>query len=130
MKITDDKLDVLQNLEFSIVEVWRAHPEMSDYTALRAYEAAFQNYRAESRGHVPKPSGLSGLDAAAFEAVKDMCEIRLGRKPFPTHGGEKIPLISPELLMDCLRELGRSVERHTKAGGRQGYLSFIDEFLP
>ena len=44
-KITDDKLDILQNLEFSVVEIWRAHPEMSDYAALRAYEAAFQTYR-------------------------------------------------------------------------------------
>ena len=83
MKITDDKLDILQNLESSVVGIWRAHPEMSDYTALRAYEAAFQTYRAELRGHAPKPSGLSGLDAAAFEAVKAMCEFRLAREPCP-----------------------------------------------
>ncbi len=87
MKITDDKIDILQNLEFSIAQIWRAHPEITDYTALRAYEAAFQNYRAESRGHTPKPHGLSGLDAAAFEAVKEMCEFRLGHRlsgPLPS----------------------------------------------
>ena len=130
MKWTDDKLDILQNLEFSIVEIWRAHPEMSDYTALRAYEAAFQTYRAELRGHTPKPPGLSGLDAAAFEAVNAMCEFRLARKPCPITGPENVPPISLQLLVDCLRELGKSVERHTKADGRQGYLTFIDRFLP
>jgi hypothetical protein len=73
---------------------------------------------------------LSGLDAEAFEAVKDVCEIRLGRKPWPAPGGEEIPPVALELLMDCLRELGRSVERHTKADGRKGYLTFIVKFLP
>jgi hypothetical protein len=129
MKITDDKLDILQNLEFSVVEVWRAHPEMSDYTALRAYEAAFQIYRAELRGHTPRPPVLTGLDAEAFEAVKAMCGFRLGRKPCPGAGPELIPPISLELLVDCLRELGRSVERHTKMEGRQGYLTFIDQYV-
>ena len=103
---------------------------MSDYTALRAYEAAFQIYRAELRGHAPKPPGLSGLDAAAFEAVKAMCEFRLARKPCPVPGPENMPPISLQLLVDCLRELGKSVERHTKVDGRQGYLTFIDGFLP
>jgi hypothetical protein len=130
MKLTDEKFDILQNLERSVVEIWRAHPEISDYTALRAYEAAFQTYRAELRGHTPKPPGLSGLDAAVFEAVKATCEFRLARKPCPVPGPESVPPISLQLLVDCLRELGRSVERHTKSDGRQGYLTFIDRFLP
>ena len=128
--MTDDKLDILQNLEYSIVEIWRSHPEMSDYTALRAYEAAFQTFRAELRGHVPKPPGLTGIDAAAFEAVEAMCEFRLGRRPSPVAGTETVPPIPVQLLVNCLRELCRSVERHTKAEGRQGYLTFIDGFLP
>lgn len=128
--MTDDNLDILQNLEFSVVEIWRAHPEMSDYAALCAYEAAFQIYRAELRGHAPKPPGLTGLDAEAFEAVKAMCEFRLGRKPCSVPGLEDMPPVSLQVLVDCLRELGRSVERHTRADGRQGYLTFIDQFLP
>ncbi|MGD0816276.1 MAG: hypothetical protein ABSA83_22005 [Verrucomicrobiota bacterium] len=130
MEWADDKIGVLQNLEFSVVEIWRAHPEMSDYTALRVYEAAFQTYRAELRGHTPKPPGLSGLDAAAFEAVNAMCEFRLARGPNPVPGTENMPPIPLQLLVDCLRELVKSVERHTKMDGRQGYLTFIDEFLP
>ena len=130
MEWTDDKLSVLQNLEFSIVEIWRAHPEISDYTALRAYEAAFQTYRSELLGHTPKPPSLSGLDVAAFEAVKAMCEFRLARRPCPVPGPGSVPPISLQLLVDCLRELVRSVERHTKMDGRKGYLTFIDQFLP
>ena len=130
MKWTEDKLDILQNLEFSVANVWRAHPEMLDYSALRAYEAAFQVYRAELRGHPPKPSGLTGLDETTFTAVKAMCEFRLGRGKDPDGGSAVIPPIPLELLVDCLRELAKSTERHTKAEGRQGYLTFIDKFLP
>ena len=130
MKWTEDKLDILQNLEFSVVSVWREHPEMLDYSALRAYEAAFQLYRAELRGHTPKPSGLTGLDQTVFASLHAMCEFRLGRGTGMVDVPEDIPPISLELLLDCLRELAKSTERHTKAEGRQGYLTFIDQFLP
>ena len=119
-------LDVLQNLEFAVVQIWRAHPEMTDYVALRAYEAAFQHYRSELRGATPKPNNLSGLDAETFEAVKAMCEFRLGRGPASGKEGESIPPVSLQVIVDCLRKLGRSVEHNTKTGGRKGYLTFID----
>ena len=130
MKWTEDKLDILQNLEFSVVEIWRAHPVMLDYSALRAYEAAFQIYRAELRGHTPKPTGLTGLDEKVFVSLHGMCEFRLGRGTSGFDGPEGIPPIPLQLLVDCLRELAKSTERHTKAEGRQGYLTFIDKFLP
>ena len=131
MKWAEDNLDILQNLEFAVVEVSRAHPEMADYAAQRAYEAAFQLYRAEQRGHQPKPSNLTGLDATVFEALKAMCEFRLGRGPgLNTEPADPVPPITVEKLTECLRELAKSVERHTKTGGHRGYLIFIDGFLP
>lgn len=130
MKWAEDKLDVLQNLEFSVVQIWRAHREMSDYAALHAYETAFQFYRAEMRGHPPKPHTLTGLEAKASAAVQAMCEFRLGRGSYPGAGPEVIPPVPLAKLVDCLRELSKSVARHTKQSGRQGYLNFIDRFLP
>jgi hypothetical protein len=130
MKWAEDKLDVLQNLEFSVVQIWRANREMSDYAALHAYEAAFQFYRAEMRAHPSKPHTLTGLEADAFHAVKAMCEFRLGRSSGPLLWPENVPPAPLEKIVDCLRELSKSVARHTKVGGRQGYLNFIDRFLP
>ena len=37
--------------------------------------------------------------------------------------------VSLETLIACLQELTKSAERHTRHGGRQGYLQFIDGFL-
>jgi hypothetical protein len=130
MHWADDKLNILENLEFSVAEVWRGNPKMSDYNALRAYEAAFQFYRAESRGHVPKTPTLSGLDEETFAALKTVCEYELGRAERPAKAPKSVPPISLDLLAECLRELAKSTERHTKEGGRQGYLTFIDRFLP
>jgi hypothetical protein len=127
----DEDLPALQELETAIVMIWRRHPDMTDYVANRAYEAAVQFHRARSRGHEPKPSGLTGLDLDAFNAVQQVCENLLStgaapRKGLPT--GNTAP-ISLEKLLEYLRELNRSVERHTRHGGRQGYLQFIDDFL-
>ena len=130
MSFAEDHLDVLQNLEFAIVEVWRANREMTDYHALRAYEAARQSYRAELRGNPASPPALTGLDAEAFEALKAMCEFRLGRNPgLASISDEPIPPIPVERLVTCLQQLAKSVARHTQSGGRQGYLEFIDQFL-
>jgi len=129
MRWTDDKLDILQTLEFAMVDVWRRHPEMSDHVANRAYEWAFDLYRAEVRRGKPRPRTLTGLDLEAFESLKAMCEFRLGRGAAPDGGG-KIPGIPIALLVECLGELRKSVERHTKLGGWQGYLTFINKFLP
>ncbi|MGD0614688.1 MAG: hypothetical protein ABSA69_04500 [Verrucomicrobiota bacterium] len=127
----EENLDILQNLEFTVAQVWRSHPEMSDYVAQRAYEAAYQQYRDEARGHTPKPCAITGLDRELFDALLAVCEYRLGRKALP--GVPDEPAISPvpvSQLLDCLRALRKSVERHTKNGGRQSYLTFIDGFLP
>lgn len=130
MKPDQEHLDVLQNLEFAIVEVWRAHPEMLDYSALRAYEAARQFYRAELRGNAPQPPALTGLDAMAFAALREMCEFRLGRSAGPLSEPDlPVTPIPLEELLACLQELAKSVERHTRSGGRQGYLTFVNGFL-
>ena len=125
----DEDLDILQNLEFIVVRVWKKHPEMTDHVAARAYEAAFERYRAEARGHLVKPVSLTGLDREAYDAVTAICEYRLGRG---SPEGETLARIDPvpvSKLVDCLRELRKSVERHTRISGRQGYLTFIRRFV-
>ena len=81
MKPEEEHLDVLQNLEFAIIEIWRAHPEMTDYSAQRAYEAARQFYRAELRGNPPTLPALTGLKSACSTAAS----------PVPDELAEKIP---------------------------------------
>ena len=123
-------LETLQSLEIAVVKIWREHREMSDHVAARAYEAAFERYRAEARGHQPKPCTFSGLDREIFEAVQQICEHRLGRAVLPQSEVKPVAGIPVSELVECWRELRNSVERHTRISGRQGYLSFISQFVP
>ena len=128
----DEDLPALRELESVIVELWRKHPDMTDHVAARAFEAAYQWHRARSRGHEPKAASATGLDAKAIEAVRNGCEKILTTGPSPMKNNPRgntspVPL---EKLLEYLRELGRSVERHTSLGGRHGYLTFVRGFLP
>ena len=121
----EQEMPVLQNLEATVVIVWKSNSTMTDYTVLRAFDLAFQFYREEARGHVPKPPSPTGLDAIAYEAIRAICESRLGRgKP-----GEDLGTVPVTMLVDCLRRLKKSVERHTELQGRTGYLNFIRDFV-
>jgi len=117
----------LQVLEGCIVSVWENNPAMTDYTALRAFELAFQFYRNEARGHTPKPPSPTGLDAIAYEAVRNACEIRLGHGT-PGVGPAPVP-VPVTVLVDCLRRLKKSVELHTSLQGRTGYLNFVKDYV-
>jgi len=123
--ITDAE-DVLKTIEAAVIAVSRGHSEMSNYTALRAYEGAIAHYNALARGHQPKPVALSGLDGTTFEAVYNACEERLGK---PVSDDPSAPVLNAEDLVACLRRLRKSVEFWTKQGGRRGYIDFVARFV-
>lgn len=123
----EDYQDVLQNIETVVAEVSRSHPELTNYTVARAYEAAISQYHAEARQVTPKPPNLMGLDATVYTNICQICEWRLGRTP--GKGLSEVKPIPVEDLVACLRKLHKSVEFWTKRGGRQGYLKLIEKYV-
>ena len=131
MNWNEEDLAALQELETAIARVFRKHPDMTDYAAGRAYEGAFQIYRALNRGHQPRPSTLTGLDAEVFDVVRITCEQMHAKGAIflkSNTGGRTSPVPLPKMV-EYLRQLQRSVERHTAMDGRQGYLTFIEKFV-
>jgi hypothetical protein len=128
-KFEERYADVLQNIEFSIVEVHRAHPELLDYDVDAALEALISRYGAEARGRTAREHALPGLRGEVYNAVVSVCEWRLGRAALdgePTTDGA---LNSAEELAACLKRVRSSVQRWTKERGRQGYLTFIARYV-
>jgi hypothetical protein len=82
MNVITDAEDVLKEIETAVVRVSRGKADMTNYAALRAYEAAITHYHAIARQQQPKPANLSGSDALVDEAIQIVCEARLGR-PIP-----------------------------------------------
>ena len=58
MALEDTHLDVLQNIEFAIVSVYRKQSGLRDLDVMRALDALIDVYRAEARGHIPKDISL------------------------------------------------------------------------
>jgi len=125
-------LPALRELKSTVVGIWASHEAMNDYNAGRAYTAAHQLYRARLRGRESKLPSLAGLDLDTFNAVQAVCEKLLASGAAPVKGlpGGNTNPISLESLVQYLRELARSVERHTKHGGHHGYLEFVRSFIP
>lgn len=130
MIFEENYLDVLQNIEFGIVSVYREHPDLCDYEVMRALDAVIELYRAEARGHNPKTFHLPEKETRVFQSVQDMCEFRLGRKDL--EDGIQATAMEkkmPDEIVACLRKIRKSVDRWNRQGGRQGYLQFVCQYV-
>jgi len=130
MGLEDTHLDVLQNIEFAIVSVYRERNDLLDYDVMRALDALIDVYRAESHGHTPKAFHLPEMESLVAQRVQDICEFRLGRKELtgavPAASMERK---TAEEIVSCLRKIRKSVDRWNQEGGKQGYLRFIGEYV-
>jgi len=127
-------MDVLQNIEFGIVQVYRNHPEMTDWEALTAIEALLQTYRAEAKGRQAGLPSLNPLAEEVYDFVETMCEWRMGHeKPFSDKEGKlmEFPVepITVDEVMACLKRVHKSINRWHRRGGKQGYLTFVSQFV-
>lgn len=133
VRVEDEYLDVLQNIESGIVMTYRDNPDMSDYDVMRALEAVIDSYVAEKIGRAPKPLNLSDIERALVENVRTMCEWRLGRGPLGQFAdGEQPPAPESKTVDEiilCLKRILKSVKKWNKWRGRQGYLNFVIEYV-
>jgi hypothetical protein len=131
VRIEEEHQDVLQNIEFAVSALYRRNPEMTDYAVLRIYEALVRLYAAEVTGRRVQPVDVSGVEADLLRDVRAVCEWRLGRQQMPVapdEAPECEPIDVPTLVL-CLKRLVKSVQKWNKHGGRQGYLTFMTQFV-
>ena len=132
----DQYVDVLQNLEFAIVQLARKHPELTDWHAQSAVSALMRLYKADVAGkEIRDPSArLDPLAQEVYDLMHVMADWRLGREEILDEDGEPLEMpyepITAQEMVDCLKRIRKSIERWTKWGGRQGYLRYVDDFFP
>jgi hypothetical protein len=126
----EKNLDVLQNIEFGIIQVYRADPSLLDADAKEAMDALVRHYHAEEDQHTPPRVNLSERAQRVFLSAQKMCEWRLGRSPLPDHGEGMVAGISVSELVKALRKIQKSIPRWSQQGGRKGYLDFVNRYLP
>jgi hypothetical protein len=127
--VEEKHLDVLQNIEFAIVQVYRAGPALIDLDVLDAVDGLVRHYSAEANRRQAPDSHLADRPAQVFAAVKDICEWRLGRGDLgDLADGSASPLRMAPLLV-CLRRIQRSARFWNRQGGRRGYLNFVSQYI-
>jgi hypothetical protein len=121
---------VLQNIEFRIIQVYRADPSMIDVDAKDAIDALARHYHAEEDQRTPPAVNLGERAQHVFLSVRKNCEWRLGRSSFSGDNEEPVTPIPVSELVRALREIQKSIPRWSRQGGRQGYLDFVSQYLP
>lgn len=129
-KFGEKNLDVLQNIEFGIMEVYRADPSLLDVDAKDAIDALVRHYHAEEEQRTPPAVRLGDRAQRVFLSVQKMCEWRLGRSPDLGEVGESGLGMPVSELVSALREIQKSIPRWSRQGGRKGYLDFVRQYLP
>ncbi|HEX6385877.1 MAG TPA: hypothetical protein VF177_14500 [Anaerolineae bacterium] len=126
--------DVLQNIEFALVQVYREHDDMTDWEAEQAINGLIRTYTAEERSRSEPNLRLQPLAEEAYDRVVAMCEWRLGRTQLVDESGEEVDLLIEPVtvseMVDCLKRVRRSIQMWRKEGGRRGYFEFVGQFLP
>ncbi len=129
MRVEDQFTDVLQNIEFSIVKVYRSHRNLYDYNAQIVLEAIIDEYIAEKISREPKKVNFTDLELLLKSEVKKMCERGLGRNKIMDNMTNIPKPISIDELTICIKRILKSIKRWNKVGGRQGYLEYIEQFI-
>jgi len=130
-ELDETNLDVLQNIEFGIIQVYRADKSLLDLDVKDALDALVRHYRAEEEQRGPPFKRLGERAQRVFSSVEAFCEWRMGRAPCPGEGSALPELSMPVAeLVACLRKVQKSVPLWSQRGGRQGHLNFINPFLP
>ena len=129
-KFGEKNLDVLQNIEFGIVEVYRADRSLLDIDVKDAIDALARHYHAEEEQRTPPAMTLGDRAERVFRSVQTMCEWRLGRSSLPGETSETESGMPVSELVKCLREIQKSIPRWSRQGGRKGYLEFVSQYLP
>src|ERR1019366_6085708 len=99
-KFGEKNLDVLQNIEFGIVEVYRADRSLLDADVKDAIDALVRHYHAEEEQRTPPTMTLAERADRVFLSVQKVCEWRLGRSSFP---GETATPESGKPVSDLVR---------------------------
>jgi hypothetical protein len=131
-ELIEEYMDVLQNIEFALVGVYDNNPTLTDTGTMYAVETLIKVYTGESRGREVALPQFKPEEREAYDAVKRMCDWRLGRSSMEDEKGKKVEDVEPLTLEEinaCLKRIQKSINTWYKRGGRRGYYEFVRQFI-
>ena len=117
---SDEHLDILQNIEFAIVQTDNQTDGLTDWEVEDALSELIRRGNAFRRGRETEPRRLAPKTQAVADMVEDMLALRIE------------DLGADDTLdehLKALKTVRASVKRHRRIHGRRGYLDFIHEYV-
>lgn len=134
MQTEEKYLDVLQNIETTIIRVRQRQPGLLDVEVLEAIEGLLRTYSWEVEKRGFPTMRLTGRSLEVFDKVHTVCEWRFGRATLDEREEAGLLIENVELrprdLLPCLKKIRGSIRFWTSEGGRQGYLTYVEQFVP
>jgi len=133
MKVYEQYLDVLQNIESAIVSFYKNEPNLLDLEVEESLDCLIRSYTWEQEARGTPTLRLSDRARQLYDHTRFICEWRLGRQSLDQHRFhrpklELIDITLPEILI-CLKHIRQSVRYWNKENGRQGYLTYVRHFF-
>jgi hypothetical protein len=129
----EEYMDVLQNIEFALIQAYDRNPNLTDTGTMYAIENLIKVYTGESRGREVALPQFKPEEQDAYDAAKAMCDFRLGRGSMEDEEGKKVEVegepLTLEEIVACLKRVLKSINTWYKRGGRRGYYEFVRQFI-
>lgn len=132
MTVEEEYQDILQNMEFAIIQIYRQHADLIDAEVLTAIEALARLYSAQAQGKTLSARPIKGLSNQVMEAVQAMCQWRMGGsqpQDFIAAPEASPPSVETAVIAACLKRIQSSIKFWSKERGRQGYLNYVNQFI-
>lgn len=133
MEFEEKYQDVLQNMEFAIIRVYRRRDQLTDHDVETVLSELIRGYQAAQRQREMTAPSLNDLRQELYDGVKSICDWRLGRTELDHPGAQgdvpRLPPLQVDEIVACLKRIRKSVQKWTKRGGRQGYLKFVQQYI-
>lgn len=101
--------DRLQNIEHAIVRLYRSDPALVDYEVDAGLGSLIAFYAAKMQGRPPRDAPTDANRRRVFEAVREVCEWRLGRAEL-AGAGTVAPLNTPDEIVARLKRVRKSAQ--------------------
>ena len=133
MKLSEEQISFVYNFERMLVDTYQEIPDLLDAQVATAIDYLIRVYNAEAQERDTPRNNIRGMASEIASQLQAICELHLGRAKMEDIEGKPVDLkirkLTAQEVVDGLKQINSSIKVWTKQKGRQGYLSYITDFI-
>lgn len=117
MKFEDQHLDLLQNIEFGIIQVYLEDKTITDFNVFNVLESLIDASRRKYNHQETVNYDLKENEGQIFDTIIEIVNSR-------TNNREDV-----KLNIAAFRKILKSAKKWNKRRGKRGYLTFVENYI-